>query len=183
MPDIYFYLTLVIVILAFFALLSILRANKLGAPYLPTPLRKVRKMLTLANVQPGELVYDLGCGDGRFLIVAARRFKAKAIGIEINIIRYLWCQFLITVLFLRKRVKIKYGNLFNHDLSEADVVVCYLLQSTNDRLEDKLINELSQSARVVSNTFTFNSLPAIITDESSIYVYKIGQELENLNNN
>lgn len=174
MPDVMFYVALFIIILGFITLVSISWPNRRGAPWLPTRLKKVRKMLTLANVQPNEIVYDLGCGDGRVLIMAARKFGARAIGIEIDLFRYLWCQFLITILFLRKKVKVVYGDLFEIDLSKADVVICYLLQSTNDKLEVKLINELQPSTRIVSNTFIFHSLPKIAVDESAIYVYSVG---------
>ncbi|NHJ48603.1 MAG: methyltransferase domain-containing protein [Asgard group archaeon] len=181
MPDPSFYFALGVILLAFITLVSIMWANKRGAPWLPTRLKKVRKMLELANVQPGETVYDLGCGDGRTIVMAARRFGANAIGIEIDPMRYLWCQFLITILFLRKKVKVIHGDIFEKDISDADVVFCYLLQSTNDKLEEKLVQELSPETRVVSNTFIFRSLPTIATDKSAIYVYKIGTELENLN--
>ena len=144
-----------------------------GAPWIPTRMKKVREMLTLADIQPDEVLYDLGCGDGRFVVTAARRFDAKAVGIEINLLLYLWCQFLITILGLRKKIKIAYGNFFKHDLSNADVVICYLLQDTNDKLEEKLIQELKPTARVVSNSFIFQRLPVAneVTDKG-IYVYR-----------
>ncbi|MFX1497912.1 MAG: SAM-dependent methyltransferase [Promethearchaeota archaeon] len=145
-----------------------------GAPWLPTRMKKVREMLTLANIQPNETLYDLGCGDGRIIITAARRFRAKAVGIEINVLFYLWCQLLITILGLRKQVKVKYGNFFKTDLSYADVVICYLLQETNDKLEEKLIQELKPTARVASNSFKFHRLSIINEDsDKKIYVYRI----------
>lgn len=167
---------LFIVLISFLILLSAWLPNMKGAPWIPTRLKKVKKMLLMADVKPGETIYDLGCGDGRVIIMAARKFKAKAIGVEIDPLRFLWCQFLITVLGLRKRVKVLYGDLFHKDLQKADVVFCYLLQSTNNRLEEKLIEELSPDTRIVSNTFQFFSLPLINVDESGIFVYKIGEE-------
>ena len=144
-----------------------------GAPWIPTRMKKVRKMLSLLNIQPDEVIYDLGCGDGRFIVTAARRFDAKAVGIEINLLLYLWCQVLITVLGLRRRVKVVYGNFFKHDLSNADVVICYLLQETNDKLEEKLIQELKPTARVVSNSFLFHRLQIANEDTyKGIYVYR-----------
>jgi SAM-dependent methyltransferase len=175
MPDVMFYIALFIIILGFITLVSISWPNRRGAPWLPTRLKKVRKMLTLANVQPNEVIYDLGCGDGRILVMAARKFGAKAVGVEIDLLRYLWCQFLITILFLRKKVKVIYGDLFKVNISNADVVFCYLLQSTNDKLEEKLINELQPTTRIVSNNYTFHSLPKIAEDESAIYVYSVGR--------
>jgi ubiquinone/menaquinone biosynthesis C-methylase UbiE len=106
-----------------------------GAPWIPSRMKKVREILSLAEIKPGEVVYDLGCGDGRILVSAVRKFQANAVGIEINLILFLWCQFLISVLGLRKRIKLIYGNFFKEDLSNADIVICYLLQETNDKLE------------------------------------------------
>lgn len=143
-------ITLFLILLA-----SIVWTQFWGAPWVPTSMNMVHKMLKLAEVQPGDILYDLGCGDGRMIVTAARHYGAQAVGIEIDPLRYLWCQGLITILGLRKQVKIVYGNFFNQDLSEADVVTCYLLQSTNNNLEGKLIQELKTGTRVVSNQFTF----------------------------
>ena len=152
--------------------LSLIWTDRRGAPWVPTPTKKVRQMLTLAKVRPDDLVYDLGCGDGRTIIIAARRYGARAVGIEIDPLRYLWCQALISVLGLRGRVRIVYGNFFKHDLSNADVVFCYLLQKTNDRLEEKLKDELKPGARIVSNTFTFSTLkPAAENVDAKLYLY------------
>jgi len=167
----------IIIIIGFILGVSMLWPDIKGAPWLPTRMKKVRKMLELANVQPDELIYDLGCGDGRVIVMAARKFGARAVGVEIDPIRYLWCQFLITILGLRKQVKILYGDLFKKDISDADVVFCYLLQRTNDQLVDKLIMELKPDARIVSNTFVFIELPLIDeSQEFSFYVYKIGNK-------
>jgi predicted RNA methylase len=145
-----------------------------GAPWIPTRMKKVRQMLSLADIHPQETLYDLGCGDGRFIINAARKFGVKAVGIELNLFLYLWCQLAITILGLRRKVKIKYGNFFKRDLSDADVVVCYLLPETNNKLEDKLLRELKPTARVISNSFVFNKLPVVNEDvHKGIFVYKV----------
>jgi predicted RNA methylase len=144
-----------------------------GAPWIPSRMKKVREILSLAEIKPGEVVYDLGCGDGRILVSAVRKFQANAVGIEINLILFLWCQFLISVLGLRKRIKLIYGNFFKEDLSNADIVICYLLQETNDKLEEKLINELKPSTRILSNSFSFHNLKVIKEDsEKKIYIYR-----------
>jgi predicted RNA methylase len=142
-------------------------------------MKMVRKMLTMADVGPDDLVYDLGCGDGRTIITAARRYGARAVGIEIDPLRYLWCQALITVLGLRDRVRIVYGNFFTKDLCEADVVTCYLLQETNDRLEGKLKRELRPGTRVVSNTFTFSGLHQVRQNgDAKLYLCNIERDIK-----
>jgi predicted RNA methylase len=134
----------------------------------------VHKMLTIAEVGPDDLVYDLGCGDGRTIVTAARRYGARAVGIEIDPLRYIWCQMLITVLGLRDRVQIVYGDFFNQDLSNADVVTCYLLQDTNKKLEEKFKRELDSDTWVVSNTFTFPGLHRVRKDgEARLYLYDL----------
>ncbi len=151
---------------------SILWTQSRGAPWVPTSFGKVQAMLALAEVGPNDVVYDLGCGDGRMLVAAARNFDARAVGIEIDPLRYLWCQVLITVLGLRGRVKIVFGDFFAQDLSAADVVTCYLTQSTNERLQDKFLQELRPSARLVSSDFTFPRLKLIRQNNPArIYLY------------
>jgi ribosomal protein L11 methylase PrmA len=142
-----------------------------GAPWVPTSMSMVHKMLIMAEVGPEDLVYDLGCGDGRIIITAARRYGAQAVGFENDPLRYLWCQMLISVFGLRDRVKIVYGNFFKQDISEADVVTCYLIQSTNLKLEKKLKQELSPGTRVVSNRFSFPGLYKVRQDgEAKLYL-------------
>jgi len=156
-------------------MMSTIWTNSRGAPWVPTPREAVRRMLALAEVRPGEVVYDLGCGDGRVLLTAARRFGARAVGIEIDVSRFLWSLAAVTACGLWGRVRLVRGDLFRQDLSGADVVVTYLLQDTNDRLQDKLLRELRPGARVVSNTFSFSALSLAAVDEDyKLYLYRIG---------
>jgi predicted RNA methylase len=135
---------------------------------------KVRRMLAMAEVGPGDTVYDLGCGDGRMIVTAVRHYGSRAVGIEIDPLRYLWCQAMITVLGLRDRIRIIYGDFFQQDLGDADVVTCYLLPSTNRRLEGKLKRELRPGTRVISNDFTFPGLHLIRRDsETDLYLYNL----------
>jgi predicted RNA methylase len=135
---------------------------------------KVHEMLRMAQVGPCDLVYDLGCGDGRMIITAARRYGARAVGIEIDPLRYLWCQMLITVLGLRDRIRVVYGDFFRQDLRAADVVTCFLLPDTNQKLEGKFKQELDPSTRVVSNTFIFPGLhPLRRDDKAKLYLYDL----------
>jgi len=153
---------------------SVLWTQLRGAPWVPTPMHKVHKMLHMAGVGPGDTVYDLGCGDGRLVIAAARRFGARAVGIEIDPLRYLLCQLRITLLGLRDRVRIVHGDFFHQDLGRADVVTCFLLTSTNKKLLGKFKRELPPGARVVSNRFTFPGLFLVDQDtQANLYLYQL----------
>jgi SAM-dependent methyltransferase len=159
------------ILLVIILVVSISWTNNRGAPYVPSTMNRVHRMLKLAEVGPEDLVYDLGCGDGRILVAAARRYGARAVGIELDPLRYLWCQSLITVLGLRDRVRIIYGDFYFQDLSPADVVTCYLLQSTNTKLEGKFTQELKPGTRVVSNYFDFPGLYKVRQDgKASLYL-------------
>lgn len=156
-------------------LMSLVSTNSKGAPWVPTSRQVVHTMLRMAGVKTGEVVYDLGCGDGRVLIAAARGFGARAVGVEVDVSRYLWSVFAVTLMGLWKQVRIIRGDLFSVDLREADVVFAYLLQDTNDRLKDKLRRELRPGTRIIANTFVFSDLPLVAVDEQlHLYLYRIG---------
>jgi SAM-dependent methyltransferase len=157
-------------------LMSLIWTSSRGAPWVPTHRDIVDRMLRMAGVKPGEVVYDLGCGDGRVLVVAARRYGARAVGVELDLGRYLWSVLNVTVRGLWGRVRVIRGDLFGVDLHSADVVFAYLLQDTNDRLKEKLRSELRPGARIVSNTFHFSGLPlARMDDDLKLYLYRIGE--------
>ena len=156
-------------------LLSVLWPTRKGAPWVPSRRPAVRKMLALAGLKPGEMIYDLGSGDGRLLIAAARRYRVRGVGVEIDPLRVAWSRMAIRWHGLQGQVRIVRGNLFDLDLSDADVVTCYLLQKTNDRLAEKLERELRPGARVVSNTFRFQGLEFIASDErQDVFLYRKG---------
>ena len=158
--------------------LSLYWTRLVGGPWVPSSMQVVNRMMEMAEVGPDDVVYDLGCGDGRIVIAAAMRYHARAVGIEIDPLRYLWCQFLITILGQRDRIRIIFGNLFNQDLSEADVVICYLMPDALTKLEKKLKQELKPGTRIVSNRFTFPSLDEVHEDgDARLYlVYPDGEE-------
>ena len=162
----------ILAILVVILMISILWTNLRGAPWLPTRMGNVHKMLVMAEVGPDDLVYDLGCGDGRTIVAAARHYGARAVGIEIDPLRYFWCQLLITILGLRGQVRVVFGDIFAQDLAPADVITCYLLPKTNEKLELKFMDELRPGARVISNYFTFPGLPLQrVDEEAGIYLY------------
>ncbi len=149
-------------------------------PFVPSPEIVIRRMLQLANVRSGEVVYDLGCGDGRILIIAAKEFGANAVGIEIRRDLYEQCLKRVRDLKLEDRVKVYHGDFFNYDLSDADVITLYLLTSVNERLRPKLERELRPGARIVSHDFEVPGWRPIIVEDlyedwrsHKIFLYKV----------
>jgi len=150
------------------------------APAYPSPESVVDQMLSLAQVRPGEMVYDLGCGDGRIVIAAAQKFKARAVGIEIRRDIYEHTLAHVASLGLADQVKIVQGNALNYDLSPADVVTLYLLTSSNERLKPALLKYLKPSARVVSHDFEIRGWKPVSTSKMMvegrphmIYLYRM----------
>jgi tRNA A58 N-methylase Trm61 len=122
-------------------------------PYVPTPLDVVEKMLELAGVGPDDVVYDLGSGDGRIVIMAAQKFGARAVGVELDPDLYKQSAARLTELGLDERGKILHENLFEVNLRRATVVTLYLMTRVNERLRPRLEAQLRSGARVVSHDF------------------------------
>lgn len=123
------------------------------APFVPSPAEVVKSMLQLAELKPGETLYDLGCGDARIVIMAAQEFGAKAVGVELDEGRFKDCTSKIHELHLDNKIKIIHDDLLKVDLSEANVVTLYLLTSANEKVKPNLERYLKNGARVVSHDF------------------------------
>ena len=125
------------------------------APYYPTPESIVVKMLELGELKPGEKMVDLGSGDGRIVIAAARKFHADAAGVEID--KDLCRQSLerIRKLGLEKNAQIIEGDILKQDYSSADLITVYLLPNSNDKIQPLLERQLKKGARVVAHDFEF----------------------------
>jgi len=151
------------------------------APFVQTPLEVAKKMLELSQIRPDETLYDLGCGDGRLIILAAKDVGAKAIGIELRDDLIERAKTEIKRLNLESRVKIVQGNFFDFNISDANVVTLYLTSSANERLRPKMEEELKRGARVVSHDFKILGWkPDMVYDEllgHTIYRYRIGDQL------
>lgn len=150
------------------------------APYVPSPPQIVEQMLSAARLQPGETLYDLGSGDGRVLIAAAQKFKAKAVGVELSEPLVKVANQRIQELNLQDQAKVIHGNLLEVDLSGADVVTIYLLTLSNDQLKPNLEKYLKPGARVVSHDFEVRGWKPVRTETAEfkgrvhhIYVYEM----------
>lgn len=150
------------------------------APYVPSKPEVVQKMLEIADVKTDDIVYDLGCGDGRILIKAVEAFKVKkAIGYELDKQRYKSTIKEVQRRNLQDRIEIIHGNLFEADLSDATVVTLYLTSWGNARLKPKLIKETRPGTRVVSHSFRMSEW-RVVKEESvgyfrTVYLYVIPQ--------
>lgn len=143
-----------------------------GAGYDPAPMDKVYKMLAMANVGHGDVVYDLGCGDGRILLTAARKFGARAVGIEIDPFRFLFAWFITLLSGQSAKIRIRFGNFFKHDITDATVVTLFLYGPTNNRLKGKLARELRPGTRVVSYIWRFDDWELVdFSPGDRIYLY------------
>ena len=122
-------------------------------PYVLTTPTLVGHMLRIANVRPGDIVYDLGCGDGRIVIEAAKRFGCEGYGVDINPQAVAVARENAKAAGVDKLVTFTHGDLFDLDISRASVVMLYLFAEMNLRVKPKLFRELAEGARVVSHDF------------------------------
>ncbi len=122
-------------------------------PYVPTPPEVVDAMLKMAGVSPSDIVYDLGCGDGRIVVSAAKTYGAHGTGFDLNPERIKEANENARQAGVTKLVKFIEKNLFETDLREASVVTLYLLPDVNLRLRPKLLRELKVGSRIVSHAF------------------------------
>ena len=121
-------------------------------PFVPTTDEAVAAMLKLADVKKGDIVYDLGCGDGR-IVIGAAKLGARAVGIDINPVRIAEAKENAKKAGVLDRVRFEENDLFEADIHEATVVTLFLLSSVNLKLRPKLMQDLKPGTRVVSNTF------------------------------
>jgi SAM-dependent methyltransferase len=122
-------------------------------PYVPTTEAAVQAMLKLAGVKKTDVVYDLGCGDGRIVIAAAKNFGARGVGIDINPVRISEAKENARTAGVENLVRFEENDLFEADIREASVVTLFLLPHVNLKLRPKLLQELKPGTRIVSNTF------------------------------
>jgi len=123
------------------------------APYVPSPPQVIRQMLILAELKPREVFFDLGAGDGRAVIMAAKDFGARAVGVELREDLVKRALSAVYEQGLQDKVTIVNGDMFHVDLTSADVVFLYLTTSANEKIKPKLESELKLGVRVVSHDY------------------------------
>ena len=130
------------------------------APYFPTPPSVVERMLQLGELKKGEKMFDLGSGDGRIVIMAARKFGANAVGVEIDESLARQSTAEIARLGLAQRARIIQGDVAAQDYSSADLLTVYLLPDSNTKIRPMLEKQLRKGARVVAHDFQFDGWQA-----------------------
>lgn len=145
-----------------------------GLPAKPTGHARIRKALKLAGLRPGETLIDLGCGDGRVLVITAKEFRAQAVGIDAGPVQVAraWVNGLLSG--VGTQIQVHWGNFLKADLAEADVVFAYLTSDYVPKLEAKLASQLKPGARVVTISFDFSNWePDAFDEDELIFVYKM----------
>jgi SAM-dependent methyltransferase len=150
------------------------------APYVPTPQDVVDRMLALADVKKGELVVDLGCGDGRIPITAARKYGARGLGVDIDPQRIAEAHANAKAAKVEHLVSFSLQDALKTDVSNAAVVTLYLLSASNLRLRPILTKQLKPGARIVAHTFSLGDWPPDKVDsftdaegrQRTLYLYR-----------
>lgn len=137
------------------------------APFVPTPMDVVDRMLKLAKVGPTDVVYDLGCGDGRIVIAAAQKFGARGVGIDINPKLIADAEAGAKAAGVADRVTFLLQDAMTVDVSDATVVTLYLLSASNVKLRPVLTRQLRRGARIVAHDFPIGDWEPDVVDNFS----------------
>lgn len=166
-------------VVAFLLLIGVTRVSaqvNLDVPYVPTPMDVVEAMLDLAKVSKNDVVYDLGCGDGRIVVTAAKKYGATGIGVDLNPERIKEANENAKEKGVEKKVKFYEGNLFDFDFSKASVLTLYLLPDVNLQLMPKILKEMKPGSRVVSHAFDMGNWKPdkqISVDGRTVYLWTV----------
>ena len=154
--------------------------------FIPTPDDAIDAMLRLANLTPADHIYDLGCGDGRLLIQAAKDYGVTGVGIDIDDILLETARFNAERAGVSHSIAFLRGNLFESNVENADVVLLYLLPHLNLRLRPRLLQQLRPGARIVSHQFDMGDWAPELTlrlepseEDSVLYLWKVPTEVPN----
>ncbi len=170
-----------LILLFFAALLWILIPALYGLPPVPSKPQRIRKALTLANLQPNEVLHDLGAGDGRVLLIAVRDFHAKAVGIEIGPIQCALIWLRAVASGMGNQIRVRWANFYKADLGEADVVFVYATSKEVLKLAAHLEKRMKPGARLVSISADFPEWePQEFDNSDLIFVYEMPPTKGNL---
>lgn len=138
-------------------------------------MKAVRKMLELAELKEDDKLYDLGSGDGRIVIEAAKRYGVRGVGVEADLLRVAVSRLIVRLKGMQELVTIVHGNFFSESFAEASVVTLFLRQKTNRKLKQRLL-ELRDGTRIVTYTWTFEGwTPALSDEREKVYLYVLNK--------
>jgi len=145
-----------------------------GLPAVPTKPERIRRALKLANLQPNEVLYDLGAGDGRVLFIAAREFGAETVGVEIGPVQCVWIWLRAVASGFGNQIQVKWGNFYKADLHAADVVFFYATSKEVAKLASHLEGQMKKGARLVSISADFPEWePSEFDNNDLIFIYEM----------
>ncbi len=167
-------LILVLIIIFLLVILSwVWPPDSPWSPWWKTDKNVARKICELANIKSSDIVYELGSGNGTFLITAAKEFRAKGVGIEIDPLRFLTSTIVIHIIGMKNKVVIKRRNFFDEDLSRATIIYVYLVPKALNLLLPKFKKELKKGTKIISYKYEIN-LPVVKKDlKNKLFLYEI----------
>ena len=169
---------LILIIFVFLMAVTFVWAGYKAAPWVPTRKGDVERFLRLADIKPGDKMYDLGCGDGRLTAVSAKA-GALAIGFEISLFPYFMAK--IRSLFLKSRIadgkyEIRFQDFWKADLSDADIVYFFLMPKVYPKLKQKFEKELKKGSKIIAYVWPIDGWQAVKIDKQNkkpdIYLYQ-----------
>ena len=166
--------TLILVLL--FLSGSIIIPNFFGAPWFPTSHARIQQALRLCGAKPGEILCDLGCGDGRVLITGVKEFGLKGIGVEIDPIKVWVSKWKVRRIGLLDKIKIIRKSVYEFDYSHVDILFIYLTHQAQDRLLPILKKKIKPGARIVCYKFCMKGVkPDQISKDGSTFLYRLNK--------
>lgn len=163
-------------ILTFFLLLAsiVIVPIFFGAPWHPLLAKNINQILKFSNLKSGEIFYDIGSGDGRILIAATREKLVRGVGVEIDPIKVWLSRYFIRKAKLTNTISIYHGNMYDFDVSQADVIYLYLTHQALDRLFPEILNRVKPSVRIVCYRFCIRGLePIKVNADKNLFLYRI----------
>jgi len=154
-------------------------------PYVPTAPKVVEQMLRLAGVKKGDVVYDLGCGDGRIVIMAARKFGARGVGVDIDPVRIREAEQNARAAGVSGLTRFLVKDVYDTDVHEATVVTLYMLADVNRALRPTLLKQLAVGSRIVSHTFDMDDWKpdkTIRVGRERVYLWIVTEKAKALEN-
>lgn len=172
METIRLILSIIVLIFVLILFLTAIAGLILRIPFVPSNRKTVREMIKAANIKKGDNVYDLGCGDARIIIEAAKHGTNKAIGYELAPLAYILG--FIKIIGTKSKAKILFKDFFKANIQDADIIFCYLTPEPLEKLLPKIQKECKKGTRIISNTFKIKNLkPIKKIDKPKLYIYEL----------